>query len=306
MKNSSWRAALVPGSDRHPLCPSAEMIRRSTLILATLALLTLGFAQSDPPRGSGTSSNSPNGGKNDTVYPLRTLQHNAFKPGEKLTYVVHYGFMNAGEAVLELQENEREIQGRKVLRAVGVGRSLGAFNLFYKVDDHYETYFDRDGVFPWAFVRRVNEGGYEFSQDYLFIQHRHKVSTQKKETHDIPPHAQDMISAFYFARTIDFGKAEVGDVFNIDCFLDDENWPLGMRFIGRETIKVRSGKYRCLRFQPVVQKGRIFRDPDDLNVWVTDDGNHVPVLAQASVLVGSIKMELSSYEGLANPVSRVD
>ena len=292
--------------DRYRLCLLGDMIRKSSLLLTGLAFFTLAFAQSGTPTGKSGSISSAGGGADDSVFTLRTIQHSAFKPGEKLTYIVHYGFMNAGEAVLELREGDREIQGRKVLQAVGVGRSLGAFNLFYKVDDHYETYFDRDGVFPWAFVRRVSEGGYEFSQDYLFMQHRRKVTTQKKVTHDIPPHAQDMISAFYFARTLDLTNAKEGEVYTIDCFLDDQNWPLGMRFVGRETIKLRNGKYRCLKFQPVVQEGRIFKTSDDLNVWITDDANKIPVLAQARVLVGSIKMELSSYEGLANPISKVD
>jgi hypothetical protein len=39
--------------------------------------------------------------------------------------------------------------------ATGTGRSLGAFNTFYKVDDRYETHFDAQGVFPYAFIRRT-------------------------------------------------------------------------------------------------------------------------------------------------------
>ena len=77
-----------------------------------------------------------------------------------------------------------------------------------------------------------------------------------------------------------------------------------MRFSGRETIKLRNGKYRCLKFQPIVQEGRIFETNEDLNVWITDDGNHIPVLAQAKVLVGSIKMELHKYEGLVHPIAK--
>jgi hypothetical protein len=93
-------------------------------------------------------------------------------------------------------------------------------------------------------------------------------------------------------------------MFTIETFMDDELWPLRMRFIGKETIKIRSGKYRCLKFQPVVQEGRIFKGNDDLNVWITDDGNHVPVLAQAKVLVGSIKMELTDHQGLVHPIAK--
>lgn len=277
-----------------------DMTRKSLFLLAGVVLFTTGLAQGRTQNDSGPASPVAAPG----TFPLRTLPHNAFKPGEKLTYVLHYGFVNAGEATLELRETDLKVQGRTMLQAVGKGRSTGAFNAFYKVDDHYETYFDRDGVFPWIFMRRVSEGGYEFTQDYTYMQHLHTVTTQKKRTHTVPAHVQDMLSAFYFARTMDYSKAKPGDEFVIETFLDDELWPLKMRFIGRETIKLRNGKYRCLKFQPVVQQGRIFKTNDDLNVWVTDDANHIPVLAQAKVLVGSIKMELSGYEGLVHPIAK--
>lgn len=266
-------------------------------IITTLAagLFSLGFAQGD------SGKPAPAG----EVFPLRTLEHNAFQPGERLTYVLHYGWLNAGVATLELKESNKDIGGRKVLHAVGRGESTGAFKAFYKVDDLYETYFDRSGVFPYMFIRRVDEGGFKFSQDYVFMQRRHQVTTQEKKTYDVPPHVQDMLSAFYYARTLDFSSAKPGQEFVIPCFLDNELWPLRMRFMGRETVKLRNGKYKALKFQPVVQEGRIFKTNEDLNVWITDDPNHIPLLAQAKVLVGSIKMELTGYEGLAHPVAKL-
>jgi len=274
------------------------MARTTNLLLGALGLLTMAFAQSDRPA-------EPAGGGNGTSTALRSLPQNAFRPGEKLTYIVHYGWINAGEAVVELKESPTDINGRKAWYAVGTGRSLGAFNTFYKVDDRYESFFDAQGVFPWVFKRRVSEGGYEFSQDYVYHQLKNVVTTQDKQTHKVPPHVQDMLSAFYYARTLDFANAKVGDVFVIETFLDNEFWPLRMRYMGKETIKLRNGKYRCMKFQPVVQEGRVFKDNDDLNVWVTDDGNRVPVLAQAKVLVGSIKMELSGYKGLVHPIAKL-
>lgn len=272
------------------------MAHKGILLLVGSSLLTMAFSQDATTGGTTT---------NRDVHPLRTIAQNAFKPGEKLRYVVHYGWVDAGEAVLELKESDRTIQGRKVWHAVGVGRSLGAFNAFYKVDDRYETFFDAQGIFPWVFMRSVSEGGYEFKQDYLYNQHRREVVTQKQQTHKVPGSVQDMISAFYYARTIDFSNAKPGDIYTIETFMDDELWPLRMKYMGKETIKLRNGKYRCLKFQPAVQEGRIFKGNDDLNVWVTDDGNRIPVLAQAKVLVGSIKMELSGYEGLAHPIAKL-
>lgn len=281
----------------HPFCTTRGMARTTSFLLAGISLFTMGFAQTKTTAPAG---NPPA----KEFFPLRDVEHNAFKAGEKLTYVVHYGWVNAGEAVVELKESDRQIQGRKVLVATGKGRSLGAFNTFYKVDDHYESYFDAQGVFPWAFIRRVNEGGYKFSQDYVYNQHRGEVTTQKKVTHKVPMGVQDMLSAFYYARTLDLSSAKVGDVFTIETFLDDELWPLRMKYMGKETIKLRNGKYSCMKFQPVVQEGRIFKGNDDLNVWITDDGNRIPVLAQAKVLVGSIKMELTGYEGLVHPIAK--
>ena len=278
------------------------MARKSTLILAGLSLFTLGFAQSDRPTGPMASSATA---PKEDIAPFRTVRHNAFQPGEKLTYVVHYGFINAGEAVVELREVPRTVHGRKVWQAVGTGRSLGAFNTFYKVDDFYSSIFDVEGVFPWVFSRSVSEGGYEFTQDYVYHQHKRQVTTQRQKTHEVPPSVQDMLSAFYYARTIDYGHAKVGDVFIIDTFLDDELFPLRMRYLGKETVKLRNGSYRCLKFQPVVQEGRIFKGNDDLNVWVTDDGNRIPILVQAKVLVGSIKMQLTGYEGLVHPIAKL-
>lgn len=272
------------------------MTRKGAFVLMGFGLLSMGFAQGDKPVVPDSLEQG--------VYPLRTLQHNAFKPGEKLTYVVHYGFVNAGLAIVELKESDRKIQGRPVWHAVGKGYSLGAFSAFYKVDDKYETYFDAQGVFPWVFRRSVSEGGFEFKQDYIYNQSRREVTTQEQKTHKVPGSVQDMLSAFYYARTIDFSTAKPGDVYTIETFLDNELWPLRMKFVGRETIKLRNGKYRCMKFQPVVQEGRIFKGNDDLNVWITDDGNRIPVLAQAKVIVGSIKMELSGYDGLVHPIAK--
>ncbi|MFN3874476.1 MAG: DUF3108 domain-containing protein [Flavobacteriales bacterium] len=275
------------------------MARTSTFFMMGMGLFTMAFAQSDRPAETEPAPSAPGSAS------YRSIRHDAFRPGEKLTYVVHYGWVNAGEAVVELREAEQPVMGRKVWRAVGRGRSLGAFNAFYKVDDYYESLFDAEGVFPWIFQRRVSEGGFEFSQDYFYRQHKGEVVTQKQQVHPVPPSVQDMLCAFYYARTIDFSNAKPGDVYTIQCFLDDELWPLQMRYLGKETVRLRNGKYRCLKFQPVVQEGRIFKTNDDLNVWITDDGNKIPVLAQAKVLVGSIKMELSRYEGLSHPIAKL-
>ena len=237
---------------------------------------------------------------------LRSVDHNAFKPGEVLEYRLHYGVINAGTATLEIKKMDKKIAGREIHHIIGTGRSRGAFDWFFKVRDKYETYMDAEGAFPWMFVRDINEGGYTKYQKYNFIQNKNKVDNGQGKTFDTPEGVQDMLSAFYYARTIDFTNAKEGEIFTIWSFVDDEVWPLKIKFAGRETIKVSGEKYKALKFHPVIQEGRVFDNEEDLNVWVTDDANKVPLLAQAKVLVGSIKMELTGYKGLANPISIIE
>ncbi len=236
---------------------------------------------------------------------LPEITNSAFKPGEKLTYRVHYGIIDAGEAVLEIKDSPYTFENRDAYYAVGTGKSLGAFDLFFKVRDKYETYIDKKGVFPWYFKRRVDEGGYKISQDYTFDHSEGEVSTQKEETHEIPMGVQDMISAFYYARTFDFSKIKKGDIFEIPTFVDDELFNLKIKYQGKETIRIRDGKFKALRFVPVLQEGRIFKDEEDLNVWISDDNNKIPLLVRSKLVVGSVKMELTDYTGLAHKISKV-
>lgn len=236
---------------------------------------------------------------------LRTINHNAFKSGEKLEYRLHYGVISAGTAKLEVKAFDKKIAGREVYHIVGSGSTKGAFDWFFKVRDNYETFLDVEGVFPWMFVRDVNEGGYKIKQTYKFAQTKNKVDNGEGKSFDTPNGIQDMLSAFYYARSIDYSNAKIGETFTIWSFVDDEIWPLKIRYMGKGEIKVSGEKYKALKFHPVVQEGRLFENEEDVTVWISDDDNKIPLLAQGKVLIGSIKMELTKAQGLANLSAKI-
>ncbi len=237
---------------------------------------------------------------------FKRVENNAFQPGEKLIYRLTYGFFDAGEAVLSVDESDKVVNGRKLWRVKGVGRTISAFEWFYKVNDRYESYMDAEGMFPWLFVRRVNEGGYIINQDYTFFQHQNKVDNGEGKKFDVPDLVQDMISSFYYARTLDYDNAKIGDRFLVNIFLDDELYPTQIKYLGKEIVKTRKGKFRCHKFAPVVQEGRVFNSEEDLTVWITDDENKIPIVAKANIKVGSMKMHLVEWEGLANSMAKVN
>ena len=233
-------------------------------------------------------------------YP--SIDNSAFKIGEKLRYRISYGFMDAGEAILEVRKTERKGNNRSLFHIVVIGRTLGGFNAFYKVRDKYESYIDQKSIMPWVFVRNVSEGGYKINQTYVFKQHQEKVSNGE-EYFKTPMGIQDMISSFYKARTLDFKGMKPGKEFSFKCFMDDEVFDLVIKYVGDETIKIRKGKFKTHKFVPVVQTGRYFESEEDVQFWITADKNKIPVLIKAQIPVGSIKMHLVGWEGLKNDLS---
>jgi hypothetical protein len=270
-------------------------------IISTIFFLSTFYTYSQTSTNDG--SNPSNTVKKSTNLP--SVKHNSFKRGERLEFEVSYGWIDAGEAIIEITEEKKSIAGRDVLHVVGKGNSMGTFNWFFKVRDTYETYLDADGIFPWIFVRDIEEGGFKMKQYYTFDQFKRKVKTKKGKQFDVPVGVQDMISAFYYARTFDFSDAKPNQVYEMHIFIDNELWPLRIRYLKKERIKVDKGTYDCMVFVPVVQEGRIFKKEEDMMVWVTDDENKIPIQAKSKILVGSVTMEIRDYSGLANPVSKV-
>ena len=239
-------------------------------------------------------------------FSLRNKSNTAFKPGERLEYRLHYGVVDAATAVIKVDPQVTKINNREVYHVIGEGTTVSSFDLFFKVRDKYESYIDKQGMFPHRFVRNVDEGGYKIQQDYTFYPAKRAYKNQKGEGYMTPEFVQDMMSAFYYARNLDFTNAKKGDIFKITCLVDDEIFPLKIKYMGKETVETDAGKFNAIKFAPVIQKGRIFKREEDLSVWISDDKNHIPLMASAKIMVGSVKMELKKYSGLANPVARVN
>lgn len=245
-----------------------------------------------------------------TFAQLRKIKNEAFQRGEKLTYSVYYdalltGKVKAGSATLEVKDENKIINDRSTFHIVANGRTKGAFNLFYKVIDRYETYLDEETIAPWLFIRRVDEGGYIINQDVTFNQNRktayfkdNKRGTSSSVT--TPDYIQDIISVFYYARTYEFSSASANADFPVKFMLDDTVYSTKFIFLGRENVKTNLGTIRCLKFKPQVLTGSVFKDPYPMIIYVSDDKNRVPVMAESDVLVGKIRLELVDYYGLKN------
>ena len=130
----------------------------------------------------------------------------AFKSGEYLRYKMSYsGFLRAGSAVLEIEE--KEFNGKQVYYTKGTGWTSGMIKWFFKVDDIYESYFDKETQKPYLFKRKIDEGGYKkhritsfnYQSNTAYVQDFIEQKDSVIEIDEI----QDMLSSFYYLRSKD-------------------------------------------------------------------------------------------------------
>lgn len=242
---------------------------------------------------------------------FRTIKQTAFKPGEKLTFEISYGFVNAGTAIMEIDNNYQTINGRKCYDIRFNVNSTSSFDWVYKVRDFYRTYVDAEGLFPWRFEQHIKEGNYQRDFEAIFDQQNHTAKTYTGEKdpkkfegeYTIPEYTQDAMSAFYYFRTLDYSKMKEGDKILLQNFYKDTTYPLQVRYLGKETIEVTAGEFRCIKVEPLVQEGGLFKSEGSIVVWMTDDDRRMPVKVKTKVIIGSIDADLSEYTGLAGPLN---
>ncbi|MBQ4819946.1 DUF3108 domain-containing protein [Aquimarina sp. MMG016] len=240
-----------------------------------------------------------------TIPSIAQDNHKAFDSGEWFKFRIHYGVFTASYATLEVKEEK--LNNIPVHHVIGTGKSSGLLSLFFKVEDYYETYIDKNEVKPYRFIRNINEGGHTKDIEINFDHEKKKalVFNKKyntKKTFNTKGNVQDMMSSFYYLRNkIDASTLKKGDEFFVNMFFDNENYDFKLKFLGKEVIKTKIGKVRCLKFRPYVQAERVFKEEESMTVWVSDDDNRMPLKIRAEILVGAIEADLIAFKGLKHP-----
>lgn len=228
----------------------------------------------------------------------------AFKVDEEVSFTVFYAvagiYVPAGTATFT--SKLESVNNRPVYHVTGEGKTNGSYDWIYKVRDKYETYIDTATMQPLKFVRNVNEGGYKIYQNITFNKSAN-TAIATDGVFKVPACVQDVVSAMYYARNIDFSKLRPDDKIPFSMFLDNEVYNMYIRYVGREEVKTRYGKFMALKLKPLLLKGQIFEGGEDMTVWVSDDPNHIPVRVESPLVVGKVKIDMMSYANLRHPLS---
>jgi hypothetical protein len=266
-------------------------MRRKKKIISFFILLTMCFV------GFSTNPHRPA----DNFCGINNI---SFKVDEEVSFTVYYAvagiYVNAGNATFT--SKLETVNNRPVYHITGDGKTNSSYDWIYKVRDRYESYIDTATMQPLRFVRNVNEGGYKKYQNVTFNKSANTAVTTDG-VFKVPACVQDVVSAMYYARNIDFSRLRPEDKIPFSMFLDNEVFNLYIRYLGKEEISTRYGKFRAIKIKPLLIKGTIFEGGEDMTVWVSDDLNHIPVRVESPIVVGKVKIDMMSYNNLRHPLS---
>lgn len=232
------------------------------------------------------------------------LRNHSFEDGESISFNVFYSiigiYINAGTGNFTVK-NEH-FNNKAVYHIVGSGSSNPSYDWIFKVRDSYESYIDTATMQPLKFIRNINEGGFKKYENISFNKQTNTAITTNG-VFKVPNCIQDVLSSIYYARNIDFNKYQIGDKIPFTMFLDNEIFNLYIKYLGKEVIKTKYGRFNAIKFKPLLVKGTLFQGGEKMSVWVSDDLNHIPIRIESPIVVGSVKVDMMQYRNLRYPLS---
>jgi hypothetical protein len=239
-----------------------------------------------------------------TAFSLRDvsyLEERTFQHGELLTFRVHYGIITGGEA--KISANETILNNKTVYHAVIEGKTTGLIDKIYRVNDIYESFFDPESNLPDKAVRNISEGSYRYYDEVRYNHEELYVESRRNGRVSVPKNTLDMASVVYYVRRLNLNALNYNDIIHFDTYFGDELFPFYIIYKGRETISIGSGKYKCFKFVPIVEPGRVFENNDDMTIWFSDDLNKIPVSIKFDIWAGSFRCDLIKFENLKYPLT---
>jgi len=268
--------------------------------ISHLAMI-LSFAFLAPPVGAGAPSpdTSVPAAATGAAAQVCDKPAPAFGAGEELVFNVMYGFVKAGTATLAIPEVV-EVDGRRAYHLTSRARSSRGFSMVFEVNDRVDSWWDGECLRSVAFQKHLREGDYRKNEEIRFDYGKRiaRYGTGREVT--ITGDAQDMLSSIYWVRTRDL---KVGTSVFMEAHSDGKSYPLEVKVLNEETVTTPAGRFDCYVVEPFLKGSGIFRHQGRLQIWMTRDAPHTPVLMRTKIPVGSIVAELASMRPGASAAS---
>lgn len=255
----------------------------------------------------------------ENCIPVYTKAENevAYKAGEHAEYALtyKYGIINTDVARATVDLDTLRMGDTKAFHCKVYGRTYGIYRWMFNISEDFQSWFSCDGIRPLRFLRDTYECGYTSKNDYTYHwdsdppyidAHVECSSDDGPKDLQIPlkPCTFDLPSLYYFARNIDMDKVEQDVRYPMTFAIDDMAYDVYYIYKGRVEKKIPGLRtVTCLHFKAKLLAGEVFNGDHDMDIYVSDDLNRVPLFFSAEIAVGEARGRLLGCSGLKYPKS---
>ncbi|MDA8098922.1 MAG: DUF3108 domain-containing protein [Nitrospiraceae bacterium] len=279
--------------------------RRLFLSAAASCMLAFGLLLAFPLSGASETTISPKPSGIPTIasppsatpptLALPPTGIRAFHPGEVLTYVASWSKMVSAGTVTMTVEREELPGGREVLKFVVQGRTTGAIDKVFPVNDTVQSVFDPLRMQSLSYSLRESYGKRKRLRvtefDHAARTAVYRLNEDPPRTVGIPDPVYDGLSMLYALRTR--GDLLIGKQLEIDVLDSGKTWTMQFLVLAREMIKTAAGDFDAVKISASSREKGTDTKKGEILLWLTDDDRKVPVLMKTKIKVGSFVFELA-------------
>ncbi|PPR17921.1 MAG: hypothetical protein CFH43_00606 [Proteobacteria bacterium] len=239
------------------------------------------------------------------AFSAQSFAYDWKKDGERLTFSVSWSFVHVGNAELLLRNDADEYE------IIGRAWTDDTYNSLYRLRDRIRiegVHTKEQPFLSKSYVAELKENDYRadklvtYNHEKNICTYTNRHKNRPTVRFDVEPYTRDMISALYALRSLN-DKPKVGDVYTLPVVHYDSQYTYTLRVLEKERMDTALGKKDVFEIQPILT--RSIKDGGKskarLRLWVTADGQFVPVKVEIKLNFGSFRAMLTNAEGANSP-----
>lgn len=242
-------------------------------------------------------------------------------PGERMTYRLSLKGFELGAYTLAIGE-PTQLDGEPTIVVEGHAKSVGLADLVAKVDDRFTSWIDVDDGRPRRFQTAEYATGSKTDIEHAIVDFAKRtgdvvpVAFQLNDTPPAPEPQQvtqpDVWDYNAFLIALRAWEAPDGAAISTEVFRSRFLWKIDVRVHGKARLVTELGELPAVRFDghavKLARDGSKFPETDerDFSIWISDEGDRVPLKTTARTDYGDIEMAIVDYQPGTGPRLRPD
>ncbi len=264
--------------------PRPQAIAFGAAFCAALSLAPLLLAQRQQSR--------PAPGQPAAPQKIQQEAQTPFQPGERLSYQVLFSKFSVRAGTLEFAAAERrDFFGRLAWHFRATAHSVDTVRALYALDDQFDSYADAARLVTLQYEIYLREAGTKEDHAWRMDTGGDPIPAGVPAARVLPG-TRDPLSFLYLLRATDWQKTSElrSPVFDGRHLYDVQ----AQLVQPKAPAAVPAGRFNAAQIRVrVFQQGKEL-SATSFSVWLADDSAHTPVLIEASLPIGSARVELTA------------